>query len=355
MALGGVDLLGIASRYWPMKETLAAGIAKGTPIGVFINNTFGPNGVKNSIKLIQDIQCSKFRFGIWTDHVLIKAKQLINICKKCEAIAVQFPATNFYLCFTTEHKCRDEKKLRALMAIIRQHAPHCIPVNNPLPGYKVLSGECNESHGDDPLPGQYIASMDGRGFEATDFNAFQFVKRHQSAIMVLSWCGLFNMNDGNQPKNPALRKSGPSAHYIRAALAASFYPGVAPLKTFSGKVTPVVAPLVYKNMSGGTGDHRENKPLIINTSQAPALKVITFDGKVLGHFPFFDDFLGKWQRHYSTGVSGGGMDLWGYEILQRAIKASGCGWIWFTDGKNIFGPVYPPYRVGMFQPPGRKE
>lgn len=355
MALGGLDLLGLGSKYWPMVATVDAKIPKGTPLGFFGCKTFGNLAVKHAHALIQSVQPSKVRIGVWTEHVLIKAKRLANICRRWELVALEFPATNFYLCFTTEHKCRDEKKLRELVAIIRKHAPHCIPVNNPLPGYKLLDGEVNETHGDQPLKGQYIASMDGRGFEATDFNAMRFVNRHRNAIMVLSWCGLFNMNDGNQPENPAQRKSGPSSKYIRAALAASFATGVAPKPTFSGKVTPVEAPLIYKNMSQGVGDHRENKPLLINTSEAKALKVITYNGKILGQFPLFDDFLGKWWRHYSTGVAGGGMDLWGYEIADKAQRISGSPWIFFTDGKMTFGPIHPAYRQGLFQQPGRKE
>lgn len=346
-------LLGLGSKYWKIAPTLEA-LPREVAIQVFDNTEglFG-NPFPNLRRLcktgkvkVVEVQISYTKIT----HKLVEMSVLRKRLPLWKAFAAEFPKITFYISHTTEHFATTLSSLRDRMDLIESFG--FLAVNNPEPGRgAVMMGEFNETHKQGAFPGQYISSMDGLDTTGKA-DVLSWVQSHCRALFRYGWGPLCNLNDGNQPADPAKRTASPSTKYLKMLAHISECPPDAE-KPQCFTARPLKSPWLYKTMSQDTNDSREDKPLLISSEKHPGAEIYTVNNVRLGTFPYYDTYTGGMFRYYS-GLRGG-IGLWGYEIANRAIAKSTSPWVWFKLGNKYWGPVHPAFRAGYFEGGPREE
>lgn len=362
-------LLGLGSKHWPLKATLAALKGSSEPWGIQVFDDFpglfgDPRPALRKLLATGKIDFVEVQLSYTKTHTLTPMDFIERRMPVWREFARQFPNTTFMVSHTTEHMEREKKLLWQRMGAIRGGG-EINPINNPEPGKgAILDGETNETHGMDTLRQiDYLASMDGwDAMGRTD--TFTFLKNHRLAERSFVWCSRFNMQDGTQyydyeearkanraPKDafpPAIRKGAPSLKHLRSMIAASDLFCLPPAK--SPSLIEIKGPHLYKPFSQDTNDGRLDMPVLIVKGSKKPFEVVAANGKVLGIFEYYAPFTGGLSRYYSGQTKGRAksMNLWGFQIANKALKVAGTPWVYFRqDGKN-YGWVHPCYRFGYF-------
>lgn len=344
----GVDILGLGSRHWPLKLTIKT-IPEGWAIGCFAD-TFG-DCRPNLIKLLKTGKYPACRVHLWWSdaHKIAPLTVVKEGAQRFEKIAQSFPEVAFYLSHSCEYNEKSKSEIEARVALLRQYAPHTIPVCSPLnsPSSKKA---ITEHHGGDVVskPGE-IASLDGT--EATDIDAAKWIDQNSKASIAFLWSHRFNLRQmGNNPP-PKQRKAAPNEAYFNDIVALASDKGAPPAPDFAGEIiVPITKPRLYKTMAEdkvGNKDPRANKPLLLSPSKAPVMQIVTFKGQVIGKLGYYGPFSGGGYRHYSGGA--GGSKLAASDLMNAALEASGSPWVWFYDGTRYYGPVHAAFRAGYFR------
>lgn len=349
MSIKSLALLGIGSRHWNINATLAA-LSLSEPYAIQVFDDY-PGGFgdprKNLNKLCarRNIAAVEVQLVYSKSHALIGIpylKSRLPIWKKWQA---NHPGIALYISHTTEHYCKDKAKLMERMKLINSSG--FIPVNNPEPGEgAVLVGLVNETHKPRRMGKDYIASMDG--FDTLGKgDTLNWVTKHKGAILDFAWSPLCNLNDGKQGNKPcSQRTAAPSQKHLEMLLHISECPVAAPIPT-AFHAMPLKRPWLWKPVRETTGDTRDNKPCLIAPIKVDRFEICTFEGDPIGELPYYDTYLKQGWRYYS-GVPGG-INLWGYEIAERAKQVSGSPWVFLRAAGKYYGPVEPAFRFGYFR------
>lgn len=345
MPILGLDYLGLASKHWNVAESLSA-FPQGFALGLFGDETFGPNAVKNTKIFLDSGKVAALRIQAhWSyQHEIVPTKKLKRIAQQFEAIARVIPIPT-YISHSCEYDEDSKSEIRKRITILQNEAPSCFIVQTPMHS-PVIKGFTVEHHGRKARAkaGEFV-SADGTNL--CDINAAAWMKKQALAAHVYSWGIRFNLSKaGTNPPAPE-RKAVPSAEYIRQVISNMLPKSECPAHTAPGKVVKIKRPLLYKVMAEDTGDKRGNRPLIMLPKKTGSVEVCTLQGAVLGRFIYFGGYPNGTHRFYS-GLPGG-MNLYGYQIAERCKDASGSSWGYFKQGNTFYGPCEFSFRQGYYQ------
>lgn len=346
----GLDFLGLGSKYWNVEESLAV-FPDGWALGCF-DSTFG-DVVPNLKKFLQSGKVSAVRVHLWWSdaHIIAPLSVIKQRAPVYERLALEFPSVKFYVSHSCEYNEKDKKAVQTRVNLVNQLARHCIVVNTPLPGSATVAGVTTERHGDKALgfAGDFV-STDGQNIY--DINAENWVNRNRKADITFLWGMRFNLREnthpGQKPPPPKERKAAPPKGYIKGIIRLAYPEGTPPPFEGKGTVTPLPEKSLYKSFaedSQGSNDPRELKPVLIIPPHDSAAEILTCKGESIGKFIYFGEYQ-KLSRYYS-GVKAG-INLYGYQIAEKAKQKSGSEFVWFKCGSKIYGPVNPAFRAGYF-------
>lgn len=199
----GFDLLGLANRNFPAEMVLKE-LPCGVAVGAF-DHPFGPVA-KRLMPFLDSGKVPAVRIQLYWDarhKDLIPVKRLIKKSRHWERIASRYPGINFYLSHTCEHTSRSKKALQKRIQIIRENAPSCIAVNNPLTVGLTLSKVVNESHGG-------MRALDFWSADGTDLleiDGQKLVDSKKSAKIRFLWTNADNLREYNVPPPPPKKRT----------------------------------------------------------------------------------------------------------------------------------------------------
>lgn len=353
----GLDILGFAHPKWPVKDTRDI-----WPIG-FGGGCFDEESREGFGRSVKKVAKFLNTFGVghvpywrfqaqWSNsHRLISLSELKKKLPDYQAIQRDFPHITFLISHTCEYDTTSSNEIKKRTDLIKNAG--LIPVNSRYKG-PIPSGVYYEDHANNPHNKAAIISTDGaaKGQGSIGLDADKWRREgEEHAYYLLLWAPLFNLREnmepGDLPPPPAERTKVPSKVYMSSVCRLGFPEGTPPIGVFNS--TPIKAPDVYKSFAEdkfGSNDPRENKPCLIIKSSARHVNVIDKTGTSHGKLINGGTFEGGRHRFYA-GLPGG-IKLYGGEIGSLAIINSGSEWVWFDDGRNIWGPVNPAFRRGTF-------
>lgn len=339
----GFDFLGLAHPQWPIRETLIATPA-GAAIGCF-DDPFG-DVIPHLRRLLLTNRYPAVRIHAhWADnHAIVPLDKLRKKLPRYEQLARDVPAVKFYVSHSCEYHEPDQEKVKQRVAVTRQLAPSCIPVdcpmNSPVSGDAIV-----EHHGDVRVRPGEICSTDGASIY--DIDAERYVSQNTQATICFLWGARFNFREiahpGQKAPPPRQRTAAPTREYLRAVVRLASPAGSAP-DAFPG-ARPFASPRLYKPFAEdmqGVASARENKPVIILPVKVLALQVLASNGEMIAKLGYGGTYQGGMHRYYSPGA-------YGFQLGVKALRASGSEFVWFKAGGAIYGPVNPAFRAGFFR------
>lgn len=348
----GLDLLGLGSKYWPIKDTIDLW-PEGYALGCFDGewpSAFG-NPIPNIRKLLATKKVPAVRVHIWwsPQHKLVGEALLRKRAKVYQALAEEYSEVDFYLSPSCEYTGCTKTEIKSRVDIIKKHAPACTPVLAPMKA-PIVPGCIIEHHGDVKVKGGEIVSHDGA--EAADLDIERWKKRNSKALIQFFWSHLFNLREVGEFIPPNQRKTSPDRAYLKDVLGWTIDAGIPPERTFSGSVEPLKRPLLYKIFAEDKlgSDPRANKPLLICPVKESEAKIIGSNGALVAKLGYYDTYLNQGYRYYS--FHGTGSRLSSSQIADKAIALTGSPWIWFQVGQKIYGPIHGNRRGPYFQKQG---
>jgi len=354
----GIDLLGMAHKKWNIKATVKALKATGSAnIGLFADETFGPNALKHAKMCLDTGAVKKIRAHLnWAGpnpkHTLPPLTKVKTLAMKWESLAKEYPGVEFFISPSCEYQSTDKKAITAMLKTAQDYAPSCKIVHSPMkPAHVVMPGIL-ELHGDEKVTAGNILSFDG-GAEGLDeggvysLDVTKWIQRSKDAAMVLAWAGLCNMQEAHNTLKPQERTESPSFEYTMGMFRLFEDPGAPPTPNF--KAIPLKKPLLYKNFSEDSPgpDKRNNRPLIFAYEQAPQVELVTHEGKAFGRFAYYGSYHPNLSRYYSGWKNGIG--LYGWEIADRCFQTSGSKWGFYKVKGKFYGPIHFNFRTGYFR------
>lgn len=341
----GLDLLGLAHPLFKMKDVIKA-LPQGWAVGCF-DGVFGDVESKLKKLLNSRPDISAVRVQLWWGGAAHRIAPLDLIKRRApvfERIAksVSMPV---YLSHSCEYNEQSKIEVKKRVDLIRDLAPSCIPVNSVYKGV-TLPGVLTERHGSKAYGD--LVSTDGENIY--DMDAERWLNNTHTAQYQFLWGSRFNLREiykEDQPiPPPSKRTAAPDHNYIRSVAELGKQKPEAPKPAFTSQAFK--APNIFKTHSEdivGPGA-RDNKPVVIIDIKAPELQIVTCTGDVIGKFPYYG-VIGSQFRYYS-GIPGG-PNLYGWQIAEKAQKASGSPYIWLKAKGKTWGPIHPTFRQGVFR------
>lgn len=210
----GLDLLGLGSRYWPVKMTIKE-LPEESAIGCF-DTTFG-DVIKNLRIVLSSGKIRAARVHIWysVHHTLCPIGLLKKRLPLYDGLCKEFPAITFYISHTCEYRSTETRALARRINLIRTLAPLAVPVNSKLAGAR-LRDVHTEIHAKRKLAARkHLVSNDG--FELTDAEFREYLRAGANAEMCFTWIPSFNLRrdlaDAATP--PPQRKHKPTRKEMR--------------------------------------------------------------------------------------------------------------------------------------------
>lgn len=339
----GLDFLGLGSRHWDLQASIKA-FPQGFALGLFADETFGPNAIKNTQLFLESGKVAAVRAHLhWSyQHKIIPLEKLKKLAPKWESIA---RAANIpiYISHSCEYSESNKKEVVKRVSLLEKLCPSCFIVESPM--HSPVSGKhIIEQHGTkaNAKPGD-IVSTDGQNL--CDINAAAWVKKNAAASIIFGWGQRFNLSKAGPTIPAPERKATPSVEYIKQIVSNLLPKGELPPFPVS-PVRPIKDPLLYKVMAEDTGDARGNRPLVMLKGSS-RVQICTISGDVIGEFVYFGNYPNGTKRFYS-GLPGG-MKLYGYQIAEQLKQKSGTEWGFVKQGGVFYGPVHFAFRVGYYQ------
>lgn len=344
----GLDLLGLGSKYWKIKETVSLW-PEGFALGFFgdgWNNAFG-DPLPKARKILNTGKCPLVRVQVYwhPNHDFVPEAFLRKWLPKYERFAQEFPHVRFLLSPSCEYKNTPQEKIKRAVDLIRRLAPTCNPVLAPM-NAPVVPGVIVEHHGDTSVNKGEIVSHDGT--EAADIDIEAWKRGNRKALVRFYWSHLFNLREAGNFIPPNERKAAPSKSYIEDVIDWSRAAGTPP--PFSGgTATPLRRPVLYKIFAEDSEgvDPRANKPLFICPEKADFVTLLAHNRKTVGKLGYYGVYQGGTHRYYSG--HGAGSRLSGSEFARKAEEISGSPWVWLKVQGKIYGPVHANRRAGYFR------
>lgn len=349
----GYDLLGLGSSYWRVQPLIDL-LPHGSAIGCFTDNTFGNAWIKIR-KLLSTGKHPIFRGQLHWDpagangvsaHKIIPLEKLKKQLPKLEQLALDFPNVKIYASHSCEYKEQSKAAISARVSLIKQLAPHCVPVNTPM-NSPVAGDAITEIHAPGKAKAGQIWSTDGQSI--LDGDAEKEINKSSNATICFLWAPLFNLREAGAFIPPPERKAAPPPWYIRDVIAVAQPKGNAPAPLFHGNIKPIKKPTLWKTCAEDHigSDPRGCKPLLICGTKANQAEVLDFKGNRIAKLGYYGTFTGGQFRYYSGW--GSGSKLSSSELAEKAIQSSGSPFVWFKVGNIIYGPTHAAFRTGYFQ------
>lgn len=336
----GHDFLGLGSKYWDVEGTLQA-FPQGFALGCF-DTTFG--GVIPHLKKFLDSgKVPAVRIQIWwsDSHKIAPLDVLQKRLPLYEQLAKQYPSIRFYISHSCEYSEPKLAEVKKRVDLVVKLCPSCIPVQTPM-NSPVVPGYIVEQHGSKARakPGQLV-STDGNELQQMDAEAW--MSRNAAAEIIFVWGGRYNLREAGPVPPPPQRKATPNGDYVRSLTRIAFPKGVIPTPLF--QASPLSKPQLWKTHAEdgpGESDPRANRPCVMLPKKTNAIEIVTFQGELLARFPLYKDTNPHTvERYYSQGQ-------WGFQIAEKAKRASGYEFVWIKQGDQFFGPIHPAFRAGFF-------
>lgn len=362
----GHDFLGLGSKHWNVKETIAA-LPDGVAVGCF-DNTWPDNFGDPYDKIRAMCKSGKIAAVrvqmFWSyEHKIVPLDVLKKATPRWEKLAKEFPGIMFFLSPSCEYRYRDDGRTTVTTAdlvqrvdVIRTLAPSCVPVLSPwlapvIPGVKVEHHGAKAKAKDGEL-----VSYDGGGSKAGGFDeeiaADEWMKQNRKALIVFCWSPIYNCSESHNKLKPSQRTATPDGAYIKAMQRLMAPKGEAPKKGFSIASRKLVKPELWKNFAEDMQgpNSRDNKPLLVVKASEPVVFVLDNKGKEIAKLALYDKpgtFEGGLTRYYSG--FGVGSKLFGYEIAEKALASAGTEFVYLKVGKQVFGPLHPAFRTPYYR------
>jgi hypothetical protein len=246
---------------------------------------------------------------------------------------------------TLEHNL-SSRAFRKQAAVIAQHCPRAVIVENPVGGVRSSGAFKIERHGTAVrgLKAPCSVSLDGN--DAFDSNIPAFLASNGECRHYI-WGLVYNLRLGDGPFiDPRKRKRVATTEQLRTLLRYAEPLPYSPL--IDGCTGGILPPRLFKTSAEdkGTGDIRANKPLWITPFHGEAVNAFTAVGALpIGALEYYGPFEGGTFRYYS----GLGVNLYGIEMAEKAEKLSGSPYVVLKEGGRCFGPFHPAYRHGSFR------
>lgn len=356
MSIPCIDLLGMGSLKWNIKATIKAlKNSDGFGIGLFADETFGPNAIKNIRKCLDTGKVKLVRAQLnWKgpnpSHALPPLSKVKKLAPQWEKLAKEYPATKFYVSPSCEYQSMDKKAVKQMLETAKQLAPSCTIVNNPMTSASApIPGYIYELHGDKKMGANQAISFDGGSGDGQEglynIDAENWVKKNSKAEYSMAWAVLCNMQEAHNTLTPTQRTESPSYEFTMGLYHLFTESGTAPTPDF--KVIIVKRPLLWKSFAEDSPgkDRRHNRPMFLSKVKSSYVEIVTVDGKVLGKMPYWGSFGDGLSRYYAG--SAGGIGLYAWQIMEKAKEVSGFPWFWIKQGKNYYGPLNH-FRKGYF-------
>lgn len=202
------DILGAAHKNFPLKM-VANNLPNPCGVGMFGWQVFGQGDEKQDKKdwvdtvifLLETKKVRLMRFHAhWSDHKetpplasrLCPIPYLKDFCRTVERIAKEYKRTDFYISHTAEYAIKTKPELIKRTKIIKDFAPSCGVVANPLKGIMAGKGVIEESHHDVIVGAGQGVSLDGK--DATDVRDVQrWLNNNRQAVYRFLWIHSFNL------------------------------------------------------------------------------------------------------------------------------------------------------------------
>lgn len=340
----GLDYLGGAKYCDEVLRAHPAGYAAG-----FFFDTFG-NATGCIDRLVATGRVPAVRVQLtWHDNHTYSRDEFDAIARKAMAIdrlAAKYPGTSFYVSGACEHtlSAADAKEL---MKKVLARCPHCagyvnVPMNNVMldtSGGRVF----NEVHALGPAPrGAYLYSSDGTDLTQIDAEGVQ--RKYDGARILFGWAPRFNLSAGGDRLPIEQRTAKPSVEYIRSVERILSPKGAAPAvdhaRGLSGRE-------LFKSHAEDmpNGDRRSLHPLFISRTAAKSLQIRATNGSVLGSLRYYGPAPDNGYFRFYIDEA-----LYGYQLAEKAHRASGSNFVVISDGKTTWGPFEPSFRYGYYHP-----
>lgn len=352
----GIDLLGMAHVKWNIKATVQALKATdGINIGLFADETFGPNAIKNAIKCLDTGKVKAIRAQLnWSGpnpkHQLPPLSKIKKLAPEWEKLAKKYPSVKFYVSPSCEPDSNDTAAIKAMLELTQQLCPSCTVVYNPMTAKNKIPGYVYELHGDKKMGAGQAISYDGGspGSEGGLYNidAARWVKQNSKTEYAMAWAALCNMQEAHNTKPPKQRTESPSREFILGLIHLFDEPGSAMTPNFP--VIPLKKPLLYKSFAEDSpgADKRHNRPMILAKQKAPFIELYTYQNQLIGRMPYYGGFGDGLSRYYSGAP--GGLGLYGWQIAKKCEALSGSPWGYFQVAGKYYGPIHFTFRGNYF-------
>lgn len=340
MTLDMFDWLGLLSKSWNMDDSVKFLNSLSAPVGIgfFDNpwpNSFNP-GADARVhinRLVATGKVSAIRPHIWWDknhatnpHAICPEPILQARAQLWNTWAQNHPGITVYLSHTCESSEKDLTERQKRITIIKHLAPLTIPVECVLPGVSTVPGILVEEHGTHATThGNEGASFDGNNAADEDDAAWE---KNNNGVYRAFWGQRYNLSESGPFIECNARTASPDIKYHQAM---DYFRHPQPQKpTPVFKTIPLTKPDLYKVLAEDSPgvNGRDNKPMLwLENEASNPVTVVTFDNQVIGEFIHFADV-----RWYS-GMPGG-LNLYGFEIAQKAIALSKSPYVAFKiNGK----------------------
>lgn len=193
----GLDLLGLGSKRWPIKDTYEV-VPRDWAIGCFFD-TFGD--VRHNLAALYAAGFRTFRIHAWWDdhHKIVPVDVLLQKARLIEGFKNNHQEATVYLSHSCEYQESSTVEINKRVAIVKKLAPNCIPVSTPMHS-PAIPGTIIERHGDTTVNPKQIVSMDGADYRDIDWYNWRI--KNQAALISFFWFTECNGSLYGGPKIP---------------------------------------------------------------------------------------------------------------------------------------------------------
>lgn len=284
-----------------------------------------------------------------------KDKELLSKLKKrvtwWKSIAGDYPDTYFLLSHSLEHSFT-KKAWRNLADAVLSVWPEVKLINSPVGGVSIekYKGAWIERHGASPSSDADITSLDGA--DATDIDLPKYLLKSKGAKIAFIWSTSFNCRLQGVWEDPRERTHCPTGQQFELLAHIGDDKVQAPFPLPSAnckKVGPFKSPWIWKPFAEyAPNDRRSLRPVAITGYKQQDLRVINFEGKLIGRMPYYGTYGSNLYRAYSGGS--GGSNLGGYEMEKESYRLGLTHGVWIkSESGNCNGPIFPSRRNGDYR------
>jgi len=326
--------LGLDTLFLPKYAPI---IAAELPAGWWFSSFVNIFGIKPSMAAIESVLKTKKPAGIrihaiWeNNHTYVSAKH-DPIIKQVFA-AFKVLKAKYSCAFEFSPFCECNQDLSKILLTLSASSAGITLVNSVWKGpkSKLFKNELH-SNGISPLSTPYNYSYDGQS--SYDANVEADKTKYAAAEVFFHWIPQFNCKYKTDDTTPIdQRKNTLVNKHVRAVVA---------LETTKGTVR-LDAKSLYKVVSEQYNTPpagKECKPCLITPVKTSVIKLVAGDNSVVANLNYYGTYAGGGYRYYG--------DIWGYEILSRAVQHGGSV-VKVVAGSKSLGTLNPAFRENQWR------